>query len=165
MKKQWFKGMPWDRVLLINQNLCDKTPKEGDKVVTLHEVRESAGQQARKLWEQLASQELTLFEAIDLCRRCCDLAAFTFHNANTFSDVAKTILEDWLNLLPGVEAQIVRTTIGHYVADHVVSRKEMVKVIGHFDLRWRINGHAKAAPTPTPSPDIAAQPQPHIAQA
>ncbi len=157
--------MPWNRVLLINQNLCENTPKDEDKIVAHHEVREPAGQKVRELWERAFSQDLTLFEAIDVCRRCCDLAAFTFHNGNTFSDVAKTIVEDWLNLLPGVEAQIVRTTIGHYVADHIVSRKEMVKVVEHFDTRWKINGFPKPAPTPTPSPDIAAQPQPHIAQA
>ncbi len=164
MLKQWLKSTPWAQVLLVNQNLCDKTTRDSEggkaseRIVTTHEVRQPPGEQARKLWEQAVSQELTLFEALDTCRRCSDLAVFTFHNANTFSDVAKSIVEDWLNLLPGVEAQIVRTTIGHYVADHLVSRREMVKVINYFDARFKINGYPKAVPAPMPSPDIQAQP-------
>jgi hypothetical protein len=148
IKKQWFKAMPWDRVLSVNQNLCEAQKDPQNPIV--HTVREESGPKARQLWENAVSNSMTLFEAIEVCRRCCDLAPFVFNNSNTFASLAATLVEDWLNLLPSVEAQIVRNTICHYVADHIVRRRELVSVINHF-AKQKTNG--------TKRPEVQAVPQ------
>ena len=78
-------------------------------------------------------------DAIDVCRRCYDLGPFVFNNGNTFAAGARKLLEDWLQLLPPVEAQIARTTVGHYVVGQI-TRKEMVEVLANFESRWKIKG-------------------------
>jgi hypothetical protein len=75
---------------------------------------------------------MTLPEALDLCRECREAMPFTFNNANTFASIARTLLDDWLKNMPPVESQVIRTTVGHYVAA-LVSRKELLKVLRHFD--------------------------------
>jgi hypothetical protein len=140
IEKQWLSTVPWDRVLILNQTLCENQK-------TLHELKPDKSPAVRELWEKSIVRKMSLFDALDLCRRCCDMAPFTFNNGNTFATVGKTILEEWLNRLPSVEGQIARTTIGHYVADHAVGRRELHKVIKDFGSRWHINGveHPAAA--------------------
>jgi hypothetical protein len=136
--KQWLTSVPWDRVLTLNQSLCE-TQK------TTHEIRGEKGDAVRGLWEKSTSQKMSLFDALDLCRRCCDMAPFVFNNGNTFATIGKTICEEWINRLPSVEGQIVRSTIGHYVADKGVGRKELHRIIKDFGARWQINGHEHPA--------------------
>lgn len=157
--------MPWDRVLTLNQTLCENQKKSSKDEQIAHELREPAGQQARDLWVTSVAQRLTLPEALDVCRRCCDLAPFRFNNGNTFASAGKALLEDWLSTLPSVEAQIARTTIGHYVADHMVTRRELIKVLKHFEARWKINGYERDLATPAPIAEVQTQPQPGVSQA
>jgi hypothetical protein len=131
--KQWLSKVPWDRVLTLNRSLC-----EAQK--TTHELKGEASA-VREVWEKSASKRMSLFDALDVCRRCCAMAPFVFNNANTFANVGKSILEEWFNRLPSVEAQIARTTVGHYIADHAVGRRELHQVIKDLGSRCQINGH------------------------
>lgn len=160
IEKQWFSTVPWERVISVNQNLCENQK-------TAHEVRPDKGQAVRQIWDKSVPQEMSLFEALDVCRRCCDMAPFTFNNANTFAAIGKGLVEEWLNRLPSVEAQIARTTIGHYVADHAVGRRELRSVIKAFVSRWQINGveHPEAAGAAQLQVPLSGQVQPPVAQA
>jgi hypothetical protein len=154
--KQWLGSLPWDRVLTLNRCLCD-TQK------TTHELKGDKGAAVREMWEKSTSQRMSLFDALDLCRKCCDLAPFVFNNGNTFATLGKTICEEWINRLPSVEGQIVRTSIGHYVADRGVGRKELQRIIQDFGARWQINGHdhpeaAAAAQIKVPMTDTVRPP-------
>jgi hypothetical protein len=112
-------------VVTINNALC-----QAQKVApgTFNRAQD----RARRVWEGSATRRMTLLDALDLCRESCDARPFTFNNGNTFSAIAKTLLEDWLRTMPPLESQIVRTTVAHYVAG-LVSRKELIQVLRHFD--------------------------------
>ena len=131
-ERDWFRGLPWETVLSINQSLCEAQQ-------TPHQVLEQTCRAARQAWEQGCASRLTLPEAVDVCRRCYDIAPFVFNNGNTFAAVARKLMEDWLQVLPPVEAQIARTTVGHYVVGQI-TRKEMVEVLSHFESRWKLKG-------------------------
>jgi hypothetical protein len=160
IEKQWLSAVPWDRVLTLNRSLCE-TQK------TTHELRGDKGPSVREMWEQAASKRMSLFEALDICRRCCDIRPFVFNNGNTFATVGKTLLEEWFNRLPSVEGEIARTTVGHYIARRSVGRRELHQVLETFGSRWHINGHEhpaaeKAAQLQVP---LRGQVQPPVAQA
>ena len=114
---------------------------------------------------------MALPEAIDVCRQCYDFGPFIFNNGNTFAALARKIIEAWLQLLPAVEAQIARTTVGHYVVGQI-TRKEMVEVLTCFEARWKINGveilKAVEEPTPTPAPaplrELRPQPEARVSR-
>lgn len=130
---------------MVNQGLCDAQK-------TQYELRETPALKVRELWDKSVPRKITLTEALDLCRQCCDQGPFLFNNANTFATIGKTLLEDWLNNLPSVEAQIVRTTIGHYIADYnMVRRDELLQVLSCFDAKWPIDEY-DVAPLPAEKP-------------
>lgn len=165
--KPWLKAIPWDRLVGVNQSCCDaqnKKSKGGDSQTIVHELRSGKAERVHELWDQAVARKMTLPEALDLCRKCCDIAPFVFNNGNTFATVAKALLEDWLQTLPAVESQIVQTTISHYVADGRVTRKELAQVLRHFTAKWKINGveHDLSASTTS---HLQAQAQPQISQA
>ena len=85
---------------------------------------------------------MSLLEVLDVCRQGYDLAPFTFNNGNTFATVGKNLISEWLNSLPAVEAQIVGNTVGHYIAG-VINKKELVKVLRHFETSWRTYAAAR----------------------
>lgn len=57
---------------------------------------------------------MSLFDVIDICRRCHRLAPFTNYNGNTFAAIARIIIRK-LNLEPEKE-HLVRSLAGHIVA-------------------------------------------------
>lgn len=59
-------------------------------------------------------QPMGLNEMVDLCRRCHRLAPFTNYNGNTFSAIARAIIES-LNV-PRETSAIARSLAGHIVA-------------------------------------------------
>jgi hypothetical protein len=89
-------------------------------------------------------------DAIDVCKQCFEMGPFVFNNGNTFAAAARKIIDNWLQLLPPVEAQIARTTVGHYVVGQI-TRKELVDVLGHFESKWQLNGFEPANVTPIPA--------------
>ncbi len=140
-QKQWLGKVPWDTVLAINQSHC-----QAQNVSPLHNAK--IYDTARQLWERSVPQSLTLKEVLALCRKCQELGPFTFNNANTFSSIAKMLVEDWTKQLPPVEATILSTTIAHYVAG-IVCEKELLQVLKHFGARLKL---PEAAPAVAPMP-------------
>ena len=147
-ERDWFRSVPWESVLSMNQSFC-----EAQK--TTHQPRDGVHTAARQVWEQASTRRLEMPEAIDVCRKCFDLAPFVFNNGNTFAAAARKLVEQWLQILPPVEAQIARTTIGHYVVGQV-TRKELVQVLTHFEAKWRLNGAEQ--PLTPPFRDLRPQP-------
>jgi hypothetical protein len=147
LKKQWLHPAPWETVVSVNQALCSAKQE-------IHQPNPKGYEMARSLWEKSIPQTISLREALDICRRCQDLGPFILFNANTFTALGRTLLEDGLKLLPPVEAQIIRTTVSHYVAG-MIGKRELAQVLGHFEALWR---QAAAAPPPRPVTDAAAQP-------
>ena len=145
-ERDWFRGFSWETVLSLNASLCEaqQTPQQ---------LRDQACRAARQAWEQGCTSRLSLPDAIDVCRRCYDLGPFVFNNGNTFAAGARKMLEDWLQLMPPVEAQIARTTVGHYVVGQI-TRKEMVEVLANFESRWKINGVDNVVAAPLSSPPL-----------
>jgi hypothetical protein len=139
-KKQWLMGVTWDSILSVNRNLC-----LAQKVEAATRPKPLAAAQA--VWEKAARQPLTLAEVFDACRACCELTPFVFNNGNTFAAVGRTVIEEHLKLAPPVEAQILRTTVGHYIAG-TVNRRELCSVLSQLS---RIFSQTPAAPRQAPA--------------
>lgn len=71
-----------------------------------------------------------------------------YGNESTFAALATSIIEDWTNTLPPLEAQILRSTIRHYVADSLVSKRELLQVLSHFQAKFKTNGSAQPMASP-----------------
>lgn len=126
--RQWFNAVPWDSVCTVNQALC--------KAQKLDPLTNLGGlTSARTLWDGAVARSMSLKEALDFCRECHQLSPFTFNNGNTFAAIGHTLIEDWLKTLPPVEAQIIRTTIGHYIVG-LIGRGELLQVLRHFEKTW-----------------------------
>lgn len=124
-QKQWLSAVPWDSVVTLNSALCQAQKLEPLKNARTHD-------KARQLWEKVFQKNLTIREAFEVCHDCHELAAFTFNNGNTFAAIGRTLVEDYLRQMPPLEAQIVRTTIGHYIVG-LIGRKELQHVLRHFE--------------------------------
>lgn len=125
MQKHWLQSVPWESVVTVNKALCQAQKLEPTVNARPHEA-------ARKLWEDAAGRKLSLKDVFDLCRECQEKLPFTFNNGNTFAAVARTLIEGWTKKLPPVEAQIVQTTVGHYIAG-LINRRELLQVLKHFE--------------------------------
>lgn len=141
-QKQWFHAMPWDSVVALNKALC-----QAQKLEPLADPQGS--QEARALWEQASARKQTVGDAFQVCHDCHALAPFTFNNGNTFAAIGRTLVEDYLQQMPPVEAQIIRTTIGHFIVG-LIGRKELKQVLRHFeDALGNLSLPEKKAPLPT----------------
>ena len=149
LQKKWLEAAPWESVVSLNQALCRDKQLEFSPSAKTFDV-------ARQLWEKSSSRSMTLKEVLDVCRECNDLIPFTFNNGNTFSAIGKTLVADLIEGLGAVEAHIVRTTVGHYVAG-LIEKRELLEVLRHFDKKWKLS--AKAAPKSSPTPAVQAAPQ------
>ena len=130
IQKQWLGSMPWETVLTVNENLCQAQKTEPQPQLKTFDA-------ARQLWEKSIPKAMSLPEVLDVCRECQDLSPFVFNNRNTFAAISKTLIEEWANALPSVEAQIFRTTVSHYVAGQV-TKKELLQVLRHLETRWKV---------------------------
>jgi hypothetical protein len=148
LEQKWLAAVPWESVLSVNKALCQAQKQEPA-------TNARALDTARQLWDGACTRSMPLKEVLDLCRRCREQGPFAFNNGNTFAAVGRTLLEDWLKALSPVEAQIVRTTVGHYIVG-LVGRRELLQVLGHF----------KALPVPpTATPPAQAVPAQLLPQA
>lgn len=126
--KQWLIAMPWEKVLRLNQAFCQAQN-------TSHQTKPNIYETARRLWEQSADRQMPLDEILDLCRKCHEMGPFVFNNANTFAAAGKELVAEWVKTLPPLEAQIVSSTISHYIAG-LISKKELLKVLQYFEKTW-----------------------------
>jgi hypothetical protein len=109
MKRHWLKDWPWQTVITINAGLC----KEKNAP---HKPSADGYASAQKLWEAVGKRELTLREALDICRQCHKLAPFHFYNGNTFAAIGRTLIQGVLQKMPPVKAHSLRSVVGHYIA-------------------------------------------------
>lgn len=147
---QWLNAVTWESVITINKTLC-----QAQKVD--HLVNPASYGATKALWERAAAQQMNLKDVLDVCRQCHELAPFTFNNGNTFSAIGRTLVEEWLKALPPVEAQVVRTTICHYIAG-LVGRKELLSVLRHFEGSLKSEMMPPATMASSSMPQL--QPQP-----
>lgn len=138
---------PWESVLAVNKALC-----QAQKIEPLNTAK--GYERARRLWEQSMQKSMSLQEALGVCRDCHELAPFTFNNGNTFAAIGRTLVEDDLKTVPPVEAQILRTTMCHYIVG-LIDRKELQQVLRHFEPM--LNAKAPAARTAAEPEAIAPQ--------
>ena len=137
IQKHWLGSVPWERVLTVNQELCQAQN-------TLPQSKLNSCEAARQLWERAVSKPMSLPEALEVCRHCHDLSPFVFNNGNTFATISKALVEDWIQCLPPVEGQILRTTVGHYVAGQI-KKNELLQVLRHAETRWQDPKRSPAA--------------------
>jgi len=147
VEKVWLEEVPWESLVEINKALCHAQQVE----FTTNAKGLSIAKQS---WEGAVRKSMTLGDVLAVCRKCHDASPFMFNNGNTFGSVAKTLIQDWLNSLPPLEAEIVRATVSHYVVG-LVGRRELGEVLKHFEPVLK-----KAAAPKAPQPQGAPGPQP-----
>lgn len=141
-------------MLAVNKALC-----QAQKIEPLNTAK--GYEPACRLWEKSTQKSMSLQEALGVCRDCHELAPFTFNNGNTFAAIGRTLVEADLKAVPPVEAQILRTTMCHYIVG-LIGRKELQQVLRHFEPML----NAKApAPRTVAEPETIASPQEQRASA
>ena len=143
-QKPWFDAVPWESVLTLNRALC-----QAQKMESLHNSK--GLDRARRLWEKAGSRKMSLEQACEICHECQELAPFTFNNGNTFAAIGRTFVEEYLKMMPPVEAQIIRTTICHYIVG-LIGRRELAQVLRHFESALRPVSRAGHDPVAPPAP-------------
>ena len=145
--KSWLAAVPWSAVVQKNEELCRS------KGFT-HRLNPKTSDTARLLWDPAGARPLTLGRALELCRRCNELIPFILASDQTFVAIGHDLTEDLLQRLSPVEAQILRSTVGHYIAG-LVARKELEHVFRHFERHLvKVRGF-----NPATGPVTAVQPQ------
>src|SRR5262245_56395898 len=92
---------------------------------------------------------MPLREALQTCRQVHDLGPFMFNNGNTFAAVGRTMVEELLQRVPPVEAQILRTTIGHFIVG-LIDKRELLQVLRHLEPLLTTDSSPAPAPAPVP---------------
>jgi hypothetical protein len=103
----WLGEYPWEFVVEQNSALCAARQ-------ALHKPTSDGYEPARMLWESRFSQPMRLVDAVEICRRCHELAPFCFYNGNTFV----AIIRDVIGKLPlsAEQGYLIRSLAGHIVA-------------------------------------------------
>lgn len=108
MKRAWFKYIDWKTVVASNALLC----QSGN---ALHKPTSDGYEETKTFWIENYERELTLGEAVEICRRCHRLAPFCNFNGNTFV----AIIRDCIAHATGLGAQqiaLAKSLAGHMVA-------------------------------------------------
>jgi hypothetical protein len=74
-----------------------------------------AAREIQKLWENQAEQDLTLAEALRLCRRCQIARPFGQYDCESFIIIARDIVKPFLGQMSAALAAAVITIVGDYV--------------------------------------------------
>ena len=107
MNHRWLAPYSWEFITAQNaalraaKNATHGPTREGHEVV-------------RKLWIERQGADIGLADAVELCRKCHQLAPFCFYNGNTFAAVIRDVIQQ----LPiqEVERATARSLAGHMVA-------------------------------------------------
>lgn len=119
--RAWLAQVPWEMVIWQNEQLC--------KSKNAHHGPTSDGHaDCKTLWERSRMESMSLDEMVELCRRCHRLAPFTNYNGNTFSAIARAMI-DALEI-PRDTAALARSLAGHIVAG--VASDEEVRAFRKF---------------------------------
>ena len=105
--KDWLAPYTWEFVTAQNALLCEAKD-------TLHEATSDGHASTKQLWQENHPEPMSLAEAVELCRRCHELAPFCFYNGNTFAAIIRDAV-GILNLSPE-HGYLARSLAGHIVA-------------------------------------------------
>jgi hypothetical protein len=142
VEKVWLEEVPWESLVEINKALCHAQQLE-------FKTNAKALGIAKQCWEGAVKKSMPLADVLQVCRKCHDAGPFMFNNGNTFGSVAKTLIQEWLNNLPPLEAEIVRATVSHYVVG-LVGKRELGDVLKHFEPVLKKAGARAAQPQAAP---------------
>jgi hypothetical protein len=117
----WLHEFSWDIVTAQNAVLCAAKN-------ALHKATSEGYAPTKQLWESNHQREMSLYDAVDLARRCHRMAPFCFYNGNTFASIVALLIRR-IELSPD-RAYIVRSLAGHIVAG--VATDEEVKAFREF---------------------------------
>jgi len=120
-KHAWLADFTWEMVAAQNAVLCAAKN-------ALHKPTSDGHAQTQELWERMHGEEMSLDEAVDLCRRCHRSAPFCFYNGNTFASIIAVVIKKLS--LPAEEAYVIRSLAGHIVAG--VATEEEVRAFREF---------------------------------
>jgi hypothetical protein len=109
MKRRWLKDWPSPTVITINEGLCRQKK-------ALHKPTDEGYEVARRTWEVARRAELTLRDALRVCRRCHQLSPFCFYNGNTFVAIGRVMIEGLLRSMTPAKAHAFRSVVGHFIA-------------------------------------------------
>ncbi|HIG28089.1 MAG TPA: hypothetical protein EYQ50_09930 [Verrucomicrobiales bacterium] len=113
--QKWLKPFTWDMVTAQNAILCQAKN-------ALHKPTSDGHDTTKNLWLAKHRKLLGLDEAVELCRRCHQLAPFCFYIGNTFASIIALVIKK-LDLQPD-EAFIIRRLAGHIVAGVVTGEEQ-----------------------------------------
>lgn len=103
----WLEPFYWEFVTATNLLMCQNK--------LAHHGQSSDGHESTKVfWENERSKEMTLFEAIEVCRKCHRTAPFTNFNGNTFSAISRTMVAN--AGFENIDQALARSLAGHIVA-------------------------------------------------
>jgi len=124
MKRAWFKNRDWEFVVAMNAGLC----QSGN---ALHKPTSEGYEETKAFWNENHARELTLAEAVEICRRCHRMAPFCFYNGNTFV----AIIRDCIAHAPGLGTQQV--TLAKSLAGHMVAGTAEPEEVSQFSQLLR----------------------------
>jgi hypothetical protein len=120
-QSKWLLPFTWEFVVAQNEVLCRQKSAHHGPTSDGHEA-------AMDYWENARQAEISLFDAVEVCRKCHRLAPFTNFNGNTFAAIAR-ILVKRLNL-DLTQENVARSLAGHIVAG--VASDEEVRAFRKF---------------------------------
>lgn len=119
--RPWLESFSWEIVTTLNRGLCEAKN-------ALHKPTSDGYEGTKSLWESNHLMEMTLDDAVNLCRRCHRMAPFCFYNGNTFAAIMALVVKRMD--LPADRAFIIRSLAGHIVSG--VATDEEVKAFKAF---------------------------------
>ncbi len=125
--QRWLAPFSWASVTSNNAAICQARS-------ALHKATSEGHDPAKHLWEAALDRELSVLEALDLCRECHRLAPFCFYNGNTFAGIARAMIHPVLQRLDAPTAFAVRSAAGHYVAG-TIGRDELEQVLRSIEVK------------------------------
>lgn len=113
--RAWLAPFTWEMVKAQNAVLCQAKN-------ALHGPTSDGHDATKRIWEARHREQMSLAEAVELCRRCHRLAPFCFYNGNTFASIIAVVIKK-MDLSPE-RAYVVRSLAGHIVAGVATTEEE-----------------------------------------
>jgi hypothetical protein len=107
VKRRWLEPFTWEFVTAQNRLLCQNKSSHHGPTSDGYDV-------CKVMWEEHTTREMSLLDAIEVCRKSHRMAPFTNFNGNTFSAIARTMVKQ-LELEPELDYH-ARSLAGHIVA-------------------------------------------------
>jgi hypothetical protein len=114
----FIKNWDWQFIISLNRGSCERGKAQHGNNPRTHEG-------VRKRWEERRVRELSLGETLDFLLECHRSAPFFFFNGNTFSEIARRIVDAVFIEFPLARRREASSLAAHYVAG-VLDRNSMV---------------------------------------